>query len=209
MATTYSRQHRRREAAIDEALAHAVDIMTVEGVGALSISEMARRMGIRPPSLYKYFPSLHAVYDELFARGVRAQSAAVLPVLAGTGPGPQRLAAAAVAIVRWSVEHPALAQLLFARPVPGFEPSPESYAPSVEAMAITRDEFAAAIEQGYLRSDTDLDEIVELYTVVISGVVSQQLANEPGVSYELGRFSARTERVVEIFFAAYESRRSS
>lgn len=209
MATVNSRQHHRRAATIDEALAHAVDIMTVEGVGALSISEMARRMGIRPPSLYKYFPSLHAVYDELFARGVRAQSAAVLPVLEGAGPGPKRLAASAVAIVRWSVEHPALAQLLFARPVPGFEPSPESFAPSVEAMAITRNEFAAAIEQGLLRPDTDVDEIVALFTVVISGIVSQQLANEPGVSYELGRFSSRTERALEIFFAAYEPRRSS
>ena len=25
---------------------------------------------MRQPSLYKYFPSLHAVYDALFARGV-------------------------------------------------------------------------------------------------------------------------------------------
>ena len=56
---------------MDEALDHAVQIMTEQGVGALTISEVARRMGIGGPSLYKYFPSLHAVYDLLFARGGR------------------------------------------------------------------------------------------------------------------------------------------
>ena len=38
------------------------------GVGALSLST-SREMGIRPPSLYQYFPSRLAVYDELFRRG--------------------------------------------------------------------------------------------------------------------------------------------
>ena len=71
-----SRVDRRRAAVREEALDHAVDLMTEEGVGALTVSEVARRMGIRGPSLYKYFPSRFAVYDALFARGLAAQAAA-------------------------------------------------------------------------------------------------------------------------------------
>jgi len=43
----------------------------VQGVAGLSVGEIARRMGIRPPSVYVYFPSKHALYDALFARGAQ------------------------------------------------------------------------------------------------------------------------------------------
>jgi AcrR family transcriptional regulator len=47
----------------------AAMIMTDEGAGGLTIAETARRLGVRPPSIYKYFPSLLSIYDELFRRG--------------------------------------------------------------------------------------------------------------------------------------------
>lgn len=108
MATTYSREDRvsaRRQVTIDEALAHAVDIMSEQGVAALPISEIARRMEIRPPSLYKYFPSLHAVYDELFARGMKSHTDAALSAFAAAPAGFEQVRASAVASVRWSVEN--------------------------------------------------------------------------------------------------------
>lgn len=37
-------------------------------MAGLSLSEVARRIGLRRPSLYKSFPSKLAVYDALFAR---------------------------------------------------------------------------------------------------------------------------------------------
>jgi len=67
----------RRLQTIEEALDAAVAIMEEAGVGGLSMSEIARRLGMRQPSLYKYFPSLHAVYDALFARGVERSGAAI------------------------------------------------------------------------------------------------------------------------------------
>ena len=47
----------RRQQTIEEALDAAVKIMEEAGVGGLSMSEIARRLGMRQPSLYKYFPS--------------------------------------------------------------------------------------------------------------------------------------------------------
>ena len=60
------RRARRRQETIEEILDLAEAVMTEEGVNGLSLAEVARRLGVQPPSLYKYFPSLMSVYDALF-----------------------------------------------------------------------------------------------------------------------------------------------
>jgi AcrR family transcriptional regulator len=188
---------------MDEALHHALALMGEEGVGALSVSEIARRMGIRGPSLYKYFPSRHAVYDALFARGLAAEQAAVRAAVDGIGRGVPRIRAGAGAVVRWAVENPALAQLLHWRPVPGFEPSAAVFEPSVEDMSDVRGEFAEAVRLGQLTPVADSTDAVLLYTVVLSGLISQQLANQPGVPFEQGDFSRLTDVAIDLFLSAY------
>jgi AcrR family transcriptional regulator len=188
---------------MDEALDHAVAIMSESGVGALTVSEVARRTGMRGPSLYKYFPSLHAMYDALFARGLLAQQASFYPALERLPRGVPRMRAAAVGVVRWAVENPALAQLLHWRPVPGFEPSPETYAISVRDMEFARDELAEAVRLGQLRPEADTEDVLRLYTVFMSGVITQQLANEPGAGYEDGAFSRLTGSAIDLFLSAY------
>jgi AcrR family transcriptional regulator len=188
---------------LDEALDHAVAVMTEGGVGALSVSEVARRTGMRGPSLYKYFPSLHALYDALFARGLGEQIAAVRVAAQQEQPGLDRLRAGARAAVRWAVENPALAQLLHWRPVPGFEPSPEVFAASRDDMADVRAELAEAVRRRQLGAAADSDDAVRLFTVVLSGLISQQLANQPGASFEDGAFTRLTDDALEMFFARY------
>src|SRR6476646_5484168 len=63
------RRQRRRLDTIQEIVDVAVEVMTEHGVGGLSLGEVARRMGMRTPSLYVYFDSKNAVYDAVFARG--------------------------------------------------------------------------------------------------------------------------------------------
>jgi AcrR family transcriptional regulator len=189
----------------EEALDHAVDLMTEEGVGALTVSEVARRMGIRGPSLYKYFPSRFALYDALFARGLAAEAAAVRGAAESAAPGIDQLRAGGAALVRWAVDNPALAQLLHWRPVPGFAPTPETFAASRQDNAAARTVFAEAVRLGQLRPQADSDEGLRLWTVVLSGVISQQMANEPGVPYDEGAFSRLTEAAIEVFLSAYQA----
>lgn len=188
---------------MDEALSHALALMGEEGVGALSVTEVARRMGIRGPSLYKYFPSRHAVYDALFARGLAAQQAAVHAAVAEIDGGVPRIRAGAAAVVRWAVENPSLAQLLHWRPVPGFEPSPAVFESAVDDMSDVRAEFAEAVRLGQLAPPADSDDAVRLYTVVLSGLISQQLANQPGVPFAEGAFSRLTDAAINLFLSAY------
>src|SRR6476619_4767063 len=66
------RRQRRRLETIEEIVDVAVEVMTEHGVGGLSLGEVARRIGMRTPSLYVYFDSKNAVYDAVFARGWRS-----------------------------------------------------------------------------------------------------------------------------------------
>jgi AcrR family transcriptional regulator len=65
--------HRQRkyDAMIQDILETARAIMREQGVAALSMQELARRMNMRAPSLYHYFNSKMEIYDALFQMGIR------------------------------------------------------------------------------------------------------------------------------------------
>jgi AcrR family transcriptional regulator len=199
----HERRIARRRQTIEEALDEAVLIMAETGVGGLSMSEIARRLGMRQPSLYKYFPSLHGVYDALFARGLEGSYAAVWAVVEPMPAGVARLRAGGRAWVRWAVQNPMLAQLLVWRPVPGFAPTEATFSVSVQQMQWVSVEFAEAVRLGQLRPDAASADALRLYTVVLSGVISQQMANEPGAGYDAGIFSSLTDAALDMFFTRY------
>lgn len=202
------RRQRRRQETIAEALDVAVQLMAEQGVAGLSLGEVARRMGIRPPSLYVYFDSKNALYDAIFARGWRALKAVKNSVTTGETDAYTELLRHAEAMVRWSMENPVYSQLMFWRPVPGFEPSPEAYEPAVDSLAESRKGFVAMQDRGALRADVDVDEVLRAWTVVTSGVISQQLSNAPGETYKDGRFTTLLPQLVEMFTRHYAPDRS-
>src|SRR3954464_12505168 len=103
------RRHQRRRETIEQVLDTAVEVMADQGVAGLTLGEVARRMGIRPPSLYVYFDSKHALYDALFERGARLLLETLLAAqarLPRTDPVADFRWGSEV-FVRWAVEHPA------------------------------------------------------------------------------------------------------
>ena len=201
-----SRQAQRRLATIDEALDHAVDVMTEGGVGALSVSEVARRLGMRAPSLYKYFPAgLHEIYDALFARAVEAAVAAASAAAGTLPPGVARLRAFSRGYVRWAVENPALAQLQHWRVVPGFTPSAEVMALSHRSMQTAVAELQSAVDAGELRAEATAEDALAVWTVLLSGLMTQQMANEPDGDFSTGRFTRLTDPVFDLWFDRYST----
>jgi AcrR family transcriptional regulator len=212
------RRQRRRYETIEEALDVAADVMAEHGVAGLSVGEVARRMGIRPPSLYVYFASKNALYDALFARGWRLIRDAMQPLyerLATDTDLDAFLGDVGSVFVRWAIEHPAYSQLMFWRPVPGYAPTPEAYAAAVEVMDQGRAVFGELQRRGFFRADAAIDEILKDWTIVINGVISQQLANAPHQGFEDGTFTSQLPRIVAMFRAynapparpAHQSRR--
>ncbi len=197
------RRARRRQETIDEILAIADDVMSEEGVNGLSLSEIARRLGVKPPSIYKYFGSLMSIYDALFERGQRDHFEALRTAMAPAEPGLDALAAGLEASGRWALAHPATAQLLFWRPVPSFEPTPEAMEPSVEMVRIQRHALTDAVAAGQLGRGADSDEALWVTSVLVSGVIGQALANEPGLSWGQGRFSPLLPKLLGTLAALY------
>lgn len=197
------RRARRRQQTIEEILAIAADLMTEEGVNGLSLAGIARRLGVQPPSLYKYFPSLMAVYDELFGRGQGDHLAVMRDAMDGAEPGLAALTAGLEASGRWLLANRALAQLMFWRPVPSFEPSPQAFAPSTEMVTLERAALADAVTAGQLGPGADSDEAVYLVSTMITGVLSQAIANEPDLPWGQGRFTPLFPKLMSLLAAAY------
>lgn len=204
-AVPLDRRQRRRLETIEEVLDVAAQVMTDQGVAGLTLGEVARRMGIRPPSLYVYFDNKNALYDALFERGYRAlltTMEALRDSAVALDPITQAHTFSAE-MVRWSVEHPAYAPLMFWRPVPGFTPSEAAYAPAI-ALSRQGQEFLADLQaRGALDPGADLGLIFRTWTAFISGVVSQQLANAPGEPFETGTFTSTVPDMVAMWLAHY------
>ncbi len=193
----------RRQTTIEAALDHAERIVGQQGAGAVTIAEIARQMGMRPPSLYKYFPSLHGVYDALFARGNAHLASFVDNAVRDRDPGLDRLLETSRAIMRWSMLNRGLAVLLFWRPIPGFEPGEASYEMAQRLVERSRADLATAACRGELAPHADTDEVFWLFTAISAGLASQQLANEPDATYESGLFTSLTDQALEMFVHQY------
>jgi hypothetical protein len=67
-------------------------------------------------------------------------------------------------------------------------------------MGFLRAELTAARRGGASSPGSiDVDEAARMLTVVMSGLISLQLANEPGVPYSAGRFSSLTAAAVDMY----------
>jgi AcrR family transcriptional regulator len=196
------RRARRRQETIEEILDIAIDVMSEHGVNGLTLAEVARRLGVQPPSLYKYFPSINAVYDALFERAASANLEVLRDGMASGQPGLHALTTGLEASGRWVLQNQALAQLLFWRPVPNFEPSPEAFGPSEEIASLQQGAIADAVAAGELGPEA-LNEAGYVVSILIKGVLTQAMANEPHLEWGEGRFTPTFPRLMKLLPAVY------
>ena len=161
----------RREAKIAEIVAAAWELARREGVGGVTLRALAGKVGMRQPSLYEYFESKNALYDAMFADGNRQ----LLERLDGLElPRDPRRAVKVYmrAFTQFALEDLTRGTLLFERPLPGFEPSPASYAYAQEALQRGVELLAAA----GVTDPGDVDCVIAM----VAGLVNAQASNDPG-----------------------------
>jgi AcrR family transcriptional regulator len=179
----------RREATKAEILDAAWAQVREHGLGSLALRDVAERVGMRAPSLYQYFASKHAIYDAMFAQATQAALEIVTAHVDATETR-EVLGEVARRMFEFSTSDPARAQLLFQRTIPGFEPSPEANAPAVEMHKREQ-----ALLEAHAITDPDA---IDLWTALSSGLVNQQLANDPGGT----RWARLIDRTVDMFIAS-------
>ena len=165
----------------------AWEIAGHEGLAAVSLREIARKIGMQPPSLYSYFDSKNAIYDAMYVQGCR-QFVDGEPRDELTGEPLHDLRRLVEYFVRFCAAHPARYQLLFQRTIPGFEPSPESFAIS-----------QASLERvGHQLNRCGITDrrAIDLFSALGTGLADQQISNDPGGD----RWIRLIDGAVEMFF---------
>lgn len=183
----------RREATRARILQVAWELARHEGVAGVSLHAIARRIGMRAPSLYTYFASKHALYDAMFAEGARQLVETLAQRKEGANPQ-ETLRNRVRQFISFCAADYARYQLLLERPVPGFEPSPDSLQITIDALAGTRRDLEAAGIHG--------ERSLDMMRALLNGLISQQLANEPGGD----RWTRLLDEALDMFLAQYAHR---
>ncbi|OWY60175.1 hypothetical protein B7486_70585, partial [cyanobacterium TDX16] len=127
--TPKQRRARNREEMTTAIVETARDVMREQGVASLNLNEIARRLGMQPPSLYEYFPNKMALYDALYGVGTRLFRERMTEVAANKALSAwEQLEAFLTAHLQTAIENPDLFKLVYERHIPGFVPSDERMA---------------------------------------------------------------------------------
>ena len=177
----------RREATRQEILNAAWMVARQDGLAELTMRAVAARIGMRPPSLYSHFESKHAIYDAMFEQAWREYES--LDELKAPLPQDPRAALKRIAatFVDFALADFARHQLMNVRTIPGFRPTPEAYEPAVRVLGRLRTFLAGLGIEG--------DELVDLFTALVGGLVEQQWANDAGGN----RWRRLLDRAVDMY----------
>ena len=156
------------------------------GIAGVSLHALAREVGMRQPSLYAYFESKLSLYDAMFADGNR-QLLHRLDLVKLPREPRGALKRFLAEFVAFGLEDPARYELLFARHVPGFVPSPTSYSLAEDVLARAYKLMNAAGVNG----QGDIDCVV----AIVAGLMEAQLSNEPGGT----RWVRHLNRLVDLY----------
>ncbi len=178
----------RRSATRREILDAAWEVARDQGLAQITLRDVAQRVGMRAPSLYSHFDSKNAIYDAMFADAWTE----CLELAEAAEANPPRTARSALRLVartffEFSVSDLARHQLMNQRTIPGFEPSPEAYAPAVAVMAKLHELLA--------RFEITDQQDVDLWVALLGGLIDAHLANDPGGD----RWARLLDRAVEMY----------
>ncbi len=184
----------RREQRVATIVAAAWELAREHGISGLSLHALARAVGIRQPSLYAYFDSKHALYDAMFADGNRQLLARLDTV--DLPPDPREAVQTFMTtFVAFAVENQERHLLLFQRPIPGFEPSPASYALAQSVL----DQATALLRAAGIDDPGDID----CFVAMVAGLIDAQISNDPGGN----RWTRHLDRLINLYLDDAERRR--
>nr|WP_158289141.1 TetR/AcrR family transcriptional regulator [Rhodococcus sp. SMB37] len=163
----------RRSATRSEILAAAWDIARERGLATMTLRDVADRVGMRPPSLYSYIASKNELYDAMFGQAWNECLIAMTECAERLPDTPRgALRSVAATFFDFCVEDLARHQLMNQRIISDFQPSAESYAPSVQALDLLRN----------VLNDLGVHDApsVDLAVALVGGLIDAQFANDPG-----------------------------
>lgn len=166
-------RRRRHEETRREILDAAWSLAEEVGFEGMSLREIARRVGLRAPSLYTYVASRDDLLDSLFMEGylqLEEEARHWTDRIELLDPE-EALATILSEWIRFCQASLPRYQLMFTRAIPGWAPSPEAY-------AVSRRQYRT-MERSLARLGISGQAEIDLFTAVSAGLAAQQMANDP------------------------------
>lgn len=199
--TLSPRRQRNYDSMVQTILEIARAIMREEGVAALSMQELARRLDMRAPSLYHYFSGKMDIYDALFRLGFTLYATQMQEAIQAAQTWQEELRLVFTAYMTFALQNPELYQLCFERPVPGFVPSQESLELSFGLLQANYERAARLVES--IHTDLAPPQVVDLVIAMMHGLTALHLANEPHLPLGQGRFGSLIPAALSVLEKAW------
>jgi AcrR family transcriptional regulator len=201
MTVTSPYRQQKHDAMVRSILDTAREIMREQGVAALSMQELARRLNLRAPSLYYYFASKMDIYDALFRLGFSLYREAVNQTHQENEALSEYILRSFECYFSFAQQNPDLYQLCFERPVPGFTPSAESLQISFSMLS----QAYQLVEgwQGAIQTGLTSQQIANLVIAMMHGLTAMHMSNEPSLPIGQGRFGSLIPAAQELFTKAW------
>lgn len=184
----------------DEILEHARELYLAEGAEGFSMREVARRVGVTAPALYRHFEGR----DDLLATLVEEAYGTLLRylhrALEGDGPA-DRFRRAGRAYLEFALDQPRLYQVLYAASevLSAGELPPESVAQACAIGQFWKDRVRECVDAGLLRSDVTPEEVSVTLWAHAHGLLSLYLGRMLDHDEEAFRavYGASSRRVLQ------------
>jgi AcrR family transcriptional regulator len=152
----------------------AAVLLEEEGPEALSVRRIAASAGVAPMGVYNHFASKAGIVEALFIEGFERLAQAMVS-LAAIGDPLEALAEGGRRYRALALAQPRVYELMFLRPVPGFEPSDEA----LEIAAQAFDGLATVVQRAMAAGLIQEGEVALTAQMVWAGIhgwVSLELA---------------------------------
>jgi AcrR family transcriptional regulator len=168
----------------EEILAVAAALVEEGGTDALTMNAVARRVGVRPPSLYKRVRSRDQLLGQVVDRAAQQMTVALDEALRHAGPGrTDGVIALAHALRAFAEEHPRLFGLVFAQLPGAVRPSPAILERSARAVLLAAERLAGP-ERALDAARTITAWAYGFLAIELSG--GFRLGGDPGAAFEFG-----------------------
>ena len=182
------RRARDRAERMNEILDHSQDVIREKGVNGLNLQEVARRVGVQPPSLYEYFDGRAAIYDALFQRGARIFQTEIFEELDRANSFEEICEKIVESFLLFAKDYPELYRLVFEHPLQYYHPSEVALQEAKEGLERGLNLLKRTMKEEGIKPPIPTNQLVLLIEVVCHGLAGRILTDEPDSSFENSQY---------------------
>jgi AcrR family transcriptional regulator len=190
------------EACVDEAIA----VIATGGVEALSLREVARRLGVSHQAPYRHFPSRDHLLAEVIRRCLRRFGAALRDGVAGASTPEAAMERLAGAYLAYAAAHPLEYRLMFGTPWPEAAQVPDLRPDARAAFDVLRERLAALLP-GVAPEALDLDALFVWSAIHgLAGVIESEAMRH--LDFDAAKTATAVRHAMAMIDRALNARRS-